>query len=125
MALPNRAIAFDRRRNMEIEYLQRVRNPRDLIDLPVEAGFPVFGILHHLLDEIAEVQDEVELILRQSALILEEHPAIAVHLAFVGALAADKGEFNRPRIVRTRRGDGAADAAAVAVRVGETVPINM
>ena len=80
--------------------LQRVRNPRNLVEFPVEAGLPVLRILHDLVDEIAKVQDEIELVLGPRPLILEDHPAVAVELAFVDVLAADEGEIDRPRIVR-------------------------
>ena len=84
----------------KIEDLQRVRNPRNLVEFPVEAGLPVFRILHDLVDEIAKVQDEIELVLGPRPLILEDHAAVAVELAFVDVLAADEGELHRPRIVR-------------------------
>ena len=57
------------------------------------------------------------------ALVLEDHPAIGVELAFVDVLAADEGEIDRPRIVGRGRGDRPADAAAVPFRVGEAIPI--
>src|SRR5262249_43545141 len=53
-----------------------------------------------------------------------DHPAIAVELAFINALAADKGEIDRPWIVRQRRGDRPADAAAVPLSIGEAVPVD-
>ena len=85
VALPNRAVAFERRRNVENGHLQRVRDPRNLIDFPVEAGLAVLRILNDLVDEIAEMKDEVELVLGPRPFILEDHPAITVELALIGA----------------------------------------
>ena len=67
--------------------------------VPVEAGLPFLWILHDLVDEIAKVQDEIELILGPRPLILEDHAAIAVELAFVDVLAAYERELHRPGIV--------------------------
>ena len=126
IALPDRAVSLDRRRDVENSGLQRVRNPRNLVEFPAEAGLPVFWILHDLVDEIAKVQDEIELVLGPRPLILEDHAAVAVELAFVDVLAADEGEFHRPRIVGQRRGDRVRPiAAAVPVGVGEAVPIDV
>ena len=83
--------------------LQRVRNPRNLVEFPVEAGLPFLWILHDLVDEIAKVQDEIELVLGPRPLVLEDHPAVAVELAFVDVLAADEGEIDR-RADRSARG---------------------
>src|SRR6185436_7556641 len=58
------------------------------------------------------------------ALIFEDHAAVGVELAFIDTLAADEGEVDRAWIVRPRRGDGPADAAAVALGVGEAIPIH-
>ena len=79
-----------------------VRNPRNLVEFPVEAGLPFLWILHDLVDEIAKVQDEIELVLGPRPLILEDHTAVAVELAFVDVLAADEGELDRARVVRLR-----------------------
>ncbi len=124
IALVHGAIAVDGQRVVEIAGLSPIGNARDLIDRPVEAGVSLFGILNDLVDEVAKVQHEAKLILRPRAFVFEDHPAISVELSFVDALAADEGEVHRPRVVRPRRGDGAADAAAVAVRVGESIPID-
>src|SRR5206468_1993763 len=82
------------------------------------------GILDHLVDEIAEVQDEVELLGGGSALIFVDHPAIGVELALIDILTAHKCKVHGAGIVWQWRGDGAADAAAVAVPVGESIPID-
>src|SRR6185437_13870255 len=68
--------------------------------------------------------NEPELIGGRRALILENHPAIGVELAFIDALAADKGEIDRPWIVRQRRGDRPADAAPVPRSIGEALPVD-
>src|SRR5450432_3278886 len=75
------------------------------------------GIFDDLINEITEVENETELIGGRRALILKDHPAIAVELAFIKALAADKGEIDRPWIVRQRGGDRPADAATVPLSI--------
>src|SRR4029079_9424060 len=74
--------------------------------------------------EIPEVENETEAIGWRRALVLEDHPAIAIELAFVDALATDEREIDRPWIVRERRGDRPADAAAVPLCIGEAVPVD-
>jgi len=46
------------------------------------------------------VENETELIGGRRALILEDHPPIAIEFPFIDALAADEGEIDRPWIVR-------------------------
>ena len=124
IALVDGAIALDRQRVMEVAGLAAIGNPADLVDRAVVARLHLVGIFDDLVDEIAEVENETELIGGRRALILEDHPAIAVELAFIDALAADEGEIDRPRIVRQRRGDRPADAAAVPLSIGEAVPVD-
>src|SRR5436305_11672878 len=101
-----------------------IGNSADLVDRAVVPRRLLFGILDDLIDEITEVENEAELIGGRRALILKDHPAIAVELAFIHARAADKGEVDRPWIVRQRRGDRPADAAAVPLSIGEAVPVD-
>src|SRR4051794_5473571 len=82
VALPDRAVSFNRRRKVENGDLQRVRDPRNLVEFAVETGLPFLWILHDLVDEITQVQDEIELVLRPRPLILKDHPSVAVELAF-------------------------------------------
>ncbi|HKW00660.1 MAG TPA: hypothetical protein VJN96_12595 [Vicinamibacterales bacterium] len=70
------------------------------------------------------MEHEAELISWRRALILEDHPAIAVELAFIDALAADEGEIDRSWIVRERRGDRPSDAAPVPFWISEAVPVD-
>src|SRR4249919_1737452 len=100
---------------MEFAGLAAIGNPADFVDRAVVARRHLVGIFDDLINEITEVEDETELIGGRRALILEDHPAIAVELAFIHILAADKGESDRPRIVRQRRGDRSADAAPVSL----------
>src|SRR6185437_7145191 len=76
-------------------------------------------------NEIAEVVDEADLVLRPSALILVYHPPEGVERAFVDVLAADKSEIDRPCVVVERRRDRTPDAAPVPVSVNEAVPIDV
>ena len=124
IALVDGAIAVDRQRVVEVAACAAIGNPADFVDRAVVARLHLIGILDHLVDEIAEVKNETELLGGRRALIFEDHPAIGVELAFVDVLAADEGEVHRPWIVRQRRGDRAADAAAVSVCVGEAVPVD-
>src|SRR6201999_2241433 len=76
-----------------------------------------------LVDEVAEVQDEAQLLITRAALVFPDHPAIGVAGALPHVLAAHEGEADRARVGFLRRGQRAADAAAVAVLVGEAVPV--
>ena len=109
---------------MEIAGLAAIRDPADVVDRAVVPRRQFVGIFDDLINEITEVENETELIGGRRALILKDHPAIAVELAFIHALAADKGEIDRPRIVRRRRSDRPADAAAVPLSIGEAVPVD-
>src|SRR5947208_11184758 len=112
---------------MEFAGLAAIGNPADFVDRAVVPRRQLVGIFDDLINEIAEVEDETELIIAnpraaarfggRRALILEDHPAIAVELTFINALAADKGEIDRPWIVHQRRGDRPADAATVGLSI--------
>src|ERR1700712_3227421 len=110
---------------MEVAVLPALRKARHFVDDAVVPTRYLFGIFDDLVDEVAEVEDEAELVLGSGALVLEDHPAVAVELALVDVLAADEGELDRAVIAVERRGDRPADAAAVAVGVGEAVPVDM
>src|SRR5215831_4066269 len=109
---------------MEFAGLTAIGNPADLVDRAVVPRRQLVGIFDDLINEITEVENETELIGGHRALILKDHAPIAVELAFIHALAADEGEIDRPRIVRQGRGDGAADAATVALFIDEAVPVD-
>src|SRR6476620_2168506 len=106
---------------MEFAGLAAIRNPADFVDRAVVPRRQLVGIFDDLINEITEVENETELIGRRRPLILKDHPAIAVELAFIHALAADKGEIDRPWIVRQWRGHCPADAATVTLSIGEAV----
>src|SRR5436305_14404237 len=108
---------------MEFAGVAAIGNPADVVDRAVVPRRLLVGIFHDLINEITEVENETELIGGRRALILEDHPAIGVELAFIHALAADKGEIDRPWIVRRRRGDRSADAATVSLLIGEAIPV--
>src|ERR1700754_2151415 len=109
---------------MEIADLAPVGNASDVVDGAVVACLDLVGILDHLVDEITEVQNEVELFGCGSAFIFINHPTISVELALIDILTAHKGEVHWARIVWQRRGDRAADATAVSVAVGKPIPIS-
>src|SRR3954452_20308177 len=109
---------------MEIAGLPAIGNPADVVDRAVVSRRHFVGIFGDLINEVTEVENETELIAGRRALVLKEHPAIAVEFAFIEALAADEGEIDRPWIVRQRRGDRPADAATVPLSIGEAVPVD-
>src|SRR5690606_5602614 len=88
VALIHRTVAFDRLRPVEIAGLTCIGDLADIIDRAIEAFVSLFGVLNNLINEVAQVQYEANLILRPSAFILEDHPAVPVELSFVHALAA-------------------------------------
>src|SRR5262245_7943941 len=109
---------------MEFAGLAAIGNPADFVDRAVVPRRQLVGIFDDLVNEITEVENETELIGGRRALVLEDHPAIAVELAFIDALAADEREADRPWVVRHRRGDRPADAATVPLSIGEAVPVD-
>ena len=117
------AIAVDRQRIVEFTDLPAVGNAPDVVNRAVVTRFDFLGIFNDFVDEIAKVEDESELVFGRGALVLEDHPSIGVELAFVDVLAADEGEIDGARIAVERRGDRAADAAAIPVGVDEAVPV--
>src|SRR5262249_31782693 len=84
--------SIHRERPMEFAGYTAIGNPADVVDRTVVPRRHLVGILDELINEITEVDDETELFGGRRALILEDHPAIAVELAFIHVLAADKGE---------------------------------
>src|SRR5215212_9056510 len=109
---------------MEAAGFAAIGNAPDVVDRAIVPHRRLVGIFDDLINEITEVENETELIGGRRALILKDHPAIAVELAFIQALAADKGEIDRPWIVRQRRGDRPADAATVSLSIDEAVPVD-
>src|SRR3982750_930237 len=106
---------------MEIARFAAIGDPADIVDRAVVPRLQLVGIFDDLIDEITEVENETELIRGRRALILKDHPAIAVERAFIDALATDKGEIDGPRIVRRRRSDRPADSATVPLCIGEAI----
>jgi hypothetical protein len=84
----------------------------------------ILGIVDDLVDEVAEVQHEGELIGRRRALVFEDHAPIGIERAFAGVLAAHECESDRTVVAGSRCGARAADAAALAVARREPVPID-
>src|SRR5205809_5111584 len=114
---------------MEFASLTAIGNSADVVDRTVVPRRQLVGIFDDLINEITEVENETELSIAKNAwataqaggrraLILEDHPSVAIELAFIDALAADEGEIDWPWIVRERRGDRPADAATVSFRIG-------
>src|SRR4029077_10587054 len=76
IALINSAVTFERQWDVEVADLVAVREARHLINRAVVARLNLVGILDHLVDKIAEVQDEIELLGGGSAFVFVNHPAI-------------------------------------------------
>ena len=119
------AIAVESGRDVEVVDLARIGHPAEVVDGAVVAMAHLVRIFHHLVDEVAEMQDEAQSLVGGCALVLPDHPPIRVLRPFVDALAGDEGKAYRARIVQARGGDGATDPAARAVRIGEAVPIDV
>jgi len=81
---------------VEVTNLLAVGDARDLVNLAVVSRLHLVRIFSDLVDEVAEVQHEIELVFRRGALILEDHPPIRVELAFIDTLAADEGKVHAP-----------------------------
>src|SRR4029450_5765251 len=88
VALVDDAIALDRQRVMEFadSALTAIGNPADIVDRAVVSRRHLVGIFDDLIDEITEVENETELIGGRRALILGDHPARALWVAFLAPL---------------------------------------
>ena len=96
----------------------------DVADLaPVIRLLAVFRIPHHLVDEIAQMQDEIELLGFRLLPVVIHHAPVGIVVAGVLILTADKGEIHRAIVGVRGRGPGAPDAAAHALGVGEAIPV--
>ncbi len=69
------------------------------------------------------MQHEAELVAFGLGFVLEDHPPIGVVGAGRLVLAAHEGKAHRARVIGRGRGARAADAASLALRVAEAVPI--
>src|SRR5262249_44498043 len=85
VALVDDAIALDRERVMELADSAQtaIGNPADVVNRTVVPRRQLVGIFDDLVNEITEVENETESIGGRRALILEDHPAIAIELAFI------------------------------------------
>src|ERR1044072_3811641 len=110
---------------MEVSGLPPVGNASDVVDGAVVTCLHLVGILDHLVDEITQVQNEVELFGGGCAFIFINHSARGVERALVHILTADESEIHCARIVWQRCSDRATDAAAVAVGVGKPIPVSV
>src|SRR6185312_16299481 len=118
------SVAIYGQRDVEVADLVAVWDACNLIDRAIVACLYLVGILNHLVDEISQVQNEIELLGGGSAFIFVNHPAIGVELALIDILTAHKCEVHCARIVWQRRSDRAADPAAVSVGVGKPIPVS-
>lgn len=109
---------------MEIADPCAVLEANDFDNAPIEPRLDLFRVHDHLIDEVAEVEDEAELLGAGAAHILVDHPAPGVGVAFVDGLAAYEGEADGACVVVGRCGDGAADAAAIPLRIDKAEPVD-
>ena len=122
-----RPVVVERRRDVEAPDLLAVGVADDVAQPPVVAA-PVgalLGVVDHLVDEVAEMQHEGELLVGRRALVLVDHAPVGVLRALAHVLAAHEREPHRPRVVRERRRARAADAAARAALAHEAVPVGL
>jgi hypothetical protein len=118
------AIVIERRGNMEIRDFLAMLVTHDVAQpAVVHALGPVFGIPDDLVNEVAEMQDKSKAFRRCGLLVFEDHPAIGVLSALICVLATHEGEFDGATVVFGGRCECAADSAAIAAAVGESVPI--
>src|SRR5262249_37096602 len=118
------AIALERGRHMEVADLASVGNPADLVDRPAVAVRDLLWILDDLVDEVAQVQHEVQPLIRRRVPVLPQHAPPRGLLAVVDRLAGDEGEADSARVVPAGCGEGPADATAVALGVDESIPVD-
>src|SRR5262245_1504334 len=79
---------------------------------PIHALRTVFWIPNHLVNKIAEMEHESELIVCWFTLILPDHPSVGCRCALLHVLAAHKCEPHHPAIFVGRCGDRPANSAA-------------
>src|ERR1700728_1255729 len=119
------AVAVDRQRIVELADLAAIGDPRDLVNRTVVPCLHFFGVFDDLVDEIAEVQDKTELVRRRRPLVLEDHPAVGVELAFVDVLAANESEAHRSVISLRRSGPCPTHATSIPLAVGKAIPVHL
>ena len=121
----NGAIVIQRRRDVKIVNLLAMLVANDVAQFSiVHALRTIFRIPDDLVNEIAQVQNEIEPLVFGRAQVFEDHAPIRVLRALIRVLATDEGEPDRARIIVGRRRDGAADATAIAAAVAKAIPIN-
>src|SRR5262245_31885976 len=73
------AVVAHRRRDVEIADLLAVGIPRHIEELAIEIALgPIFRVPDDLVDEVAEMQNEVDAILVRRALVFVDHPPVRV-----------------------------------------------
>ena len=124
-----RAVIGEARRHPEPRDLLAVGKADDVAQpavVAVSAG-DLLRVLHDLVDEVAEVQHERELVVGRGSLVLGDHAPVGVLRPLADVLAADEGEAHGPRIVVGRCGASASDPAAptalVTALVQESIPV--
>src|SRR5262249_2266130 len=83
----------------------------------------IFGIPHYFVNKVAEMQHEIQTILRISPFILPDHPAIGIRGALLHVLATHKREAHQPVISQGGRCQSSAHTAAKTVLVRKAIPV--
>jgi hypothetical protein len=109
---------------MEIAMLLAMRIAHEIADAAIVVALrAVFGIPDEFVDEVAEMQDEAQARVGRRVLVVVDHAPVGRLRAEVRVLARNEREAHGTRVVEGGRGQRAADAAAVAVGIGEAVPV--
>ena len=104
------AVVIERHGHVEVAHLVAGFEAHDVAQAAVvHALRPVFGIPDDLVDEIAEVQDEIEPPLGRAQHVLVDHASIRILRALADVLAAHEREVHAARVGFARRCLGAAD----------------
>ena len=124
-AAVERAIVLEIDREVEVLQLpaRRIAHGAGQLAAAIHAVWHVLGIADDLVDEIAKVQHEAQLLCARAARVLVDHAPVGIHRAVGDVLAAGEGEAHRAIIVRHGRGERAADAAHVSGLVDEAIPV--
>jgi len=118
------AIVVDRRRNMEVGMFFTVLVAYELTDAAIVIALrPVFRIPDEFVNEVAEMQDETQALVGCRVLVVVDHAPVGRLRAEIRVLAGNECEAHGAPVIMRRGRQRAADAAAIAVGIGEAIPV--
>src|SRR5215813_3530497 len=121
----HRAVIVDGRRDVKIADLFSARVAHNVAQPPIVVPLrPVVWIPNDLIDEVAEMKDEVESFGLRGPFVLEDHAAVRVLRTLIDVLAAHKREARCVRVIAGRRSPRAAKATRETVIVDESIPVH-